>query len=329
MRLDETALLEISSNFKVSRIILTANELDVFTFIQKGFNTQVTLAKEIKADPLALAKLLNALVAVNFLKKVKDRYYNMPCAARFLVKGKDLYLGNSLLHYSSTWDRWSGLTQAVKKGSPARRIKDTPERARNFTFAMCNTAKRKAAEIERHIDFSGVKKFLDLGGGPGIYSIQFCRKNKNIKGVIFDRSQVIRTTKEIVAKSGLKIKMKTGDFLRASIGEGYDLVFLSSIIHIYPSWKNLLIFKKIYSSLNPGGKIVISDFILNPDYTSPRYAAIFSINMLTATSGGQAYSYNEVKNWLGKCSFKKIKKKNILDVSLIFAEKAREFTRVD
>lgn len=316
-------LLKIAGNFKISRIILTANELNLFTFIHCGFNKPDELAKKIGLDCFALRGLLNALVSLKFLKKKKESYYNLLATNKFLVKGMPDYIGHSLLHLSNTWARWSNLTEAVKRGRPVRRIKDSPERAQNFTLAMCSTAKRKVEKVSGVIDFSGVGKFLDLGGGPGIYSIEFCRKNKKISGVLFDRKEVIKISREIIKKYGLlkRIKIKPGDFLKDNIGSSYDMVFLSSIVHIYPPEKNLLVFKKAYSALNPGGKAVISDFIVNREHTAPLYSVIFNLNMLTAAFGGRTYSYDEIKKLLNTCGFKRIKKRKVLDMVLIFGEK--------
>jgi hypothetical protein len=40
--------------------------------------------------------------------------------------------------------------------------------------------------------------------------------------------------------------------------------------------------------------VVLQDFLLNEDRTSPQEAALFSVHMLAVTPGGRAYTYQEV-----------------------------------
>ena len=47
-----------------------------------------------------------------------------------------------------------------------------------------------------------------------------------------------------------------------------------------------------------GGKIIIRDFLLNPDKTGPVIGSLFAVNMLINTEQGNAYTYSEMKSWL-------------------------------
>ena len=48
----------------------------------------------------------------------------------------------------------------------------------------------------------------------------------------------------------------------------------------------MALIKRIYNALNSGGKIIIQDFILDNDKTSPSFSALFSLNMLLFTENG-------------------------------------------
>jgi hypothetical protein len=60
--------------------------------------------------------------------------------------------------------------------------------------------------------------------------------------------------------------------------------------------------------LAPGGRIAIQDFILEADRTSPKNAAIFSLNMLTGTKGGRSYAEDEYAAWLSRTGFQKVER---------------------
>jgi hypothetical protein len=54
--------------------------------------------------------------------------------------------------------------------------------------------------------------------------------------------------------------------------------------------------------------VVIQDFILEADKTSPRFAALFALNMLVGTDGGSSYSEPEYAAWLGEAGFQEIRR---------------------
>jgi hypothetical protein len=53
-------------------------------------------------------------------------------------------------------------------------------------------------------------------------------------------------------------------------------------------------------ALAPGGRVVVSDFVLDEDGTSPRQAVLFSINMLVGTPSGRSYRESEYRAFLGR-----------------------------
>jgi hypothetical protein len=52
--------------------------------------------------------------------------------------------------------------------------------------------------------------------------------------------------------------------------------------------------------------VVIRDFILSPDKTAPKWAALFALNMLVATEGGGTYSEEEYRHWLQQAGFQTV-----------------------
>jgi len=51
-------------------------------------------------------------------------------------------------------------------------------------------------------------------------------------------------------------------------------------------------------ALAPGGRVVIQDFILEPERTAPRQAVLFAINMLVGTEAGGTYTEAEYASWM-------------------------------
>ena len=70
--------------------------------------------------------------------------------------------------------------------------------------------------------------------------------------------------------------------LHDDFGSGYDIIMLNAICHMFSEEQNRDIFRRAHQALAPNGRLVVQDFILNPDKTGPQHAALFSLNMLVA-----------------------------------------------
>ena len=309
--LNPASIRELASSFQMSRILLTAIELDIFTILDKHMLPSAEVAKRIEADERSTDRLMNALVALGFLRKVHGKYYNTEGASQFLVKGKPEFLGG-LFHTNELWKRWSTLTQAVKKGKSVYDGKDAADDAtESFIAAMHYRAVKEAKIISLMLDLNGVKKMLDIGGGSGAFSMQFIEKNQDMNAVVFDLPYVIPLTKKYVESFPLKERISyiSGDYLENDFGNDYDLIFLSAIVHINSFDENKRLIKKCYDALNPGGQIIIKDWVMNDDRTSPASGAYFALNMLVGTRSGDTYTESEMKDWLLSAGIKKIEKK--------------------
>jgi SAM-dependent methyltransferase len=298
------AIMEIAAAFQRSRPLLTAFELGVFTVLNDEARTSVEVAEAVEADPRATDRLMNALVALGLLVKVDGRFANAPLAASFLVKGKPGYMAG-LAHTSHLWDTWSHLTEVVKTGHPSGladgQINDRgSDWLRPFIAAMHWRASQSATEVVGLLNLDGVCRVLDVGGGSGAYAMQFVRARRGISAVVFDLPNVIPLTRAYIKQAGLasEVTTSTGDYLTSPIGSEFDLVFMSAVIHSNAVDDNRRLFAKAASALNPGGQIVVQDFLMNEERTGPLPAALFSLNMIVGTPEGDTYTESEVRSWL-------------------------------
>jgi hypothetical protein len=94
-----------------------------------------------------------------------------------------------------------------------------------------------------------------------------------------------------------------GNYLTDGLGDGYDMVFLSAVVHINSFEENRELVRKAFHALNPGGRIVIQDFVMDEDRTSPPMGAVFALNMLVNTAHGDTYTEREIREWLSSAGF--------------------------
>ena len=291
-------LLEISGFFWKTCTLHTAVKLDLFTVIGDESLTAGETAQKIDGAVNGVERLLNALVAMELLDKTDDKFSNTPSGQELLDKASPKYLGHIIMHHHHLLESWSELDQAVKSGKPQRtRSSYSKEEWReSFLMGMFNMAMGMAPHIVPAIDVSNRQHLLDLGGGPGTYAIQYCLANDGLKATVYD----LPTTRPFAEKTIQRFKLADrinfmdGNYLEDPVEGVYDVAWLSHILHGEGPDDCRMIIEKAVAALEPGGMIIIHDFILNNSMDGPLFPALFSLNMLLGTESGQSYSEEQI-----------------------------------
>ena len=290
-----------------SRVMLTALELDLFTAVGDGASAEV-VAGRLKTSPRATEMLLNAVASLQLLKKTDGSFQNTTASARFFTQTSKDNARGGLLHMANIWHNWSNLTDCVRQGTSARAAKPAGDWTRNFIAAMDRIANERARHLLKALGSEGIRRILDLGGGSGAYSIAFARAIPGAQAEILDIQEVVPLTQDYVRKAGLadRIKVRAGDMLSDDFGRDHDLVLLNAICHMFSEKQNRGLFRRAYQALGTNGRLVVQDFILERDKTSPQFAALFALNMLVGTEAGSSYSEPEYADWLRAAGFREV-----------------------
>lgn len=302
--------------FRASRVVLTANSLRVFENIGKGRSSD-DLAKVLLTDPRATEILLDAVASLGLLRKSGTAYRLTPAAKRFLLPESPWYQGDMLRHADTLWKNWSGLDNVVRTGLPNRAGTGDHD---VFIRAMHNNAVLRAPRVIASLDLRGVRTALDLGGGPGTYSMALAKRGVAV--TLFDLPDTLEVAQEMVRKNRVKkIEFRGGDFHVDDFGKGYDLALLSQVLHSSSEIEALALLGRVHDALAPRGQIVIHEFTLNEDHASPVPGALFSVNMLVNTAGGRSYTRKEMKGWMAKAGFRSITVKDLGETVLVIGRK--------
>ena len=309
---DPGQLLEISGFFWKTCALHTAVKMDVFTAIGDGKLTASDVAQKLDGSVDGVERLLTALVAMELLEKSDDTYANTPSGHTLLAKDSPKYIGHIIMHHHHLLESWAMLDQAVKTGKPQRnRSSFSKEEWReSFLMGMFNMAMGMAPLIVPAIDLSNRRHLLDLGGGPGTYAIHFCLSNDDLKATVYD----LPTTRPFAEKTIQRFKLADridfmdGNYLEDPVEGRYDAAWLSHILHGEGPEDCRMIIQKAVDALEPGGMIIIHDFILNNSMDGPLFPALFSLNMLLGTDSGQSYSEAQIIDMLAAAGTRDIRR---------------------
>ncbi|GLI39101.1 methyltransferase domain-containing protein [Geobacter hydrogenophilus] len=306
-------LLQLSGGYWNACALHAAVALDVATPLAGEALTAAEVAERLAVDVRGVAMLLDALAAMALVHKREDRYEAAPFAARYLAKSSPEYLGYIIMHHHHLMAGWSRLDEAVRRGAPVRESAshgDDEGARESFLMGMFNLAMQSAPKVVPLIDLTGRKRLLDLGGGPGTWAINFCLQNPRLDAIVYDLPTTRRFAEETVARFGLadRVGFVAGDFLENDTPKGFDVVWLSQILHAYGPDQCAVILEKAVGALEPGGLLLVQEFILDDTRSGPLFPALFSLNMLVGTTAGQSYSEHELYSMMAAAGLRDVRR---------------------
>lgn len=305
-------ILQLSGSYWETCTLHAAVKLGVFTLLGDDSLDGEEVARRLKGNSRGLSMLLNALAVMGLLSRSDGRYTNTPAARSFLSRDSKQYLGHMIMHHHHLVESWARLDQAVLSGEPVReRPTLAPEEfLESFLMGMHTLAMILAPRVVEAVDLSGRSRLLDLGGGPGTYAIHFCLKNPALEATVFDLPTTRPLAEKTIGRFDLadRIDFRGGTYLEDELPRGYDVAWLSHILHGEGPESCRSIIGKTVSALQPGGMILVHEFILDDRTGGPLFPALFSLNMLLATAGGQAYSEGELREILSGAGVREIRR---------------------
>ena len=305
-------LLALSDSYWQAAALHAGVELDLFTLLDGAVLMPGELGSRSGCDSRALGMLLDALAALGLLLKSPAGYTATPAAQRWLSRSSADYQGYIIRHHHHLMASWSQLPAAVRSGQPVREhfAVGEEEWREAFLLGMFNLAAARAPQVAATLDLGGRRHLLDLGGGPGTYACHFCLANPGLQATVFD----LPTSQEFAERTRVRygvearVAFAPGNFLQDSIPGRYEVAWLSHILHGEGPAECAQILAAAVAALEPGGLLLVQEFILDDDGPGPLFPALFSLNMLLGTDRGQAYRESELRGMLEQSGLRGIRR---------------------
>jgi SAM-dependent methyltransferase len=118
--------------------------------------------------------------------------------------------------------------------------------------------------------------------------------------VVLDQPDVLPLATRYAAEAGVadRVAVRSADLETDEFGADHDLARLSAICHMYGPGENADLIRRAARALAPGGRVIVHDFILDADRTTPPAGALFALNMLVNTRTGANYTEAEYFGWM-------------------------------
>lgn len=302
--------MQLALAYRSSAVLFAAVDLGVFTALSESPRTAQEVARACGADAERLRYLLEACVAEGLLSREGDAYTNTPVTDAFLVRGRPAYSANGLKYAQDLYPAWNGLADLMRTGRPPMPpetiLGDDKEKTRAFVYAMHERARGIGSVLPHLVDLKGRKKLLDVGGGPGTYSVALIQQTPGLTSTVLDVPGVLEVARELVDASGFgdRVTLMPGDYLKSSFGRGYDVALLSGMMHRETPATCRMLLEKAFDALDPGGLVIVSDVFFDDDAkTKPPFALYFALNMMLTSDEGSAHAVTEMSRWMAEAGF--------------------------
>ena len=302
-------------------VLAALAELDLATLIlQQGNSLSAAKAAQLNAcDEHGMEVLLDALAALGYLRKSGSgdhALFSVPEEFQACLDSRHPATYIPMMRHMANGQRtWARLSWTVKDGCPQARqpsLLGMEQDRISFIMAMNSLAVRLVPATMDALRAAGLLSFsktevhiLDIGGASGTYTEAFLQALPGSRATIFDLPVGIGQARQRFAGSALeaRVGLVEGDFLRDALPGGFDLAWISAIIHQMDRDDSRLLYRKALKALCPGGRVAVRDFVMDESRTCPVDGALFGINMLVNTEAGRVYTYGEIREDLEAAGF--------------------------
>lgn len=301
-------LLKLMQGYQIPCVLAAAADLDLFQLLAAEPRSARATAEHLGADPAATMVLLDALTAIGVLVKSQDQYSLAPAVAPFLLDDAPQSVSAMLRHQANCLRHWARLPWIVQAGESVddgHSIRGSEADQQSFIEAMHVVSKTAAEPLITAVRPESFECVLDIGGGSGTWTAAWCQAEPAARALLFDLPDVIPMARKRLETLGIaqRVALISGDYHCDPLPRGADLVWLSAIIHQNSPEQNRSLYQRIAAALEPGGRLLIRDIVMEPSRTEPLAGALFAVNMLVNTEGGNCYTLSEIRDDLEAAGF--------------------------
>jgi hypothetical protein len=303
--------MDLANAFFGSCVLFTASDAGIFRRLsEQDGHTAAELANDLGLSERGLRLLADACVAEGLLTKTGERYSNTLLSRIFLTPGSPADLSTAIRYNRDIYSAWGKLPELVRTGkpveSPQLHLGDDASRTRTFVLSMHGRALGIGRAVIPLLDFAGRKRLLDVGGGPGTFSVLITQAFPELQSIVLDLPEVVKVAAELIEhqKAAAHVSTFAGDYHTTEFPKGVDAVNFFGMLHQESPDAIRQLARKAFDALEPGGVVHVMDMMTDETHTAPQFSALFALTMALTTQNGWVFSSEELRGWLEEAGFR-------------------------
>jgi hypothetical protein len=231
-----------------TQAIYVAATLGIADRLSLGPRTAEELADAVQAHASTLERILRLLATHGVFAQQEDGRFALNRAAEHLQAGHPRSLRPSAIRAGEgMWEVASHLLDAVRTGrTPHELVRGatffernaTDEKEASFAARMSSSVSDIAEALADHECISRARVVVDVGGGNGAMLATILKKNRELRGILFDTAGTIAGATTRLEAAGVRDRCEVvaGDFFE-SVPPDADVYLLSWILHDWDDGK--------------------------------------------------------------------------------------------
>jgi demethylspheroidene O-methyltransferase len=310
-------LFGLCSGFVHSQVLVACVRLRLFQQLQSGPLTVAALAGRSSIPLDAMVALAEAAAALRLLERRAGRYGLGPLGAAMLGNPG---IAAMVEHHAALYADLSDPVAFLRNQAGERRLADYWPYAKGevgglshdavspYTALMSASQPMVADMVLGAYGFKGHRCLLDIGGGDGSFLIAVGQAAPKLELKLFDLPEVAAIARERLSAAGLasRVTVVAGDFLRAPLPRGADVISLIRVVHDHDDEVVRDLFSRIREALPPDGVLVIGEPMSASHGGADPVTAYFTL-YLHAMGSGRPRSFAATQKLLSHAGFSDVR----------------------
>ncbi len=225
----QAVIARMLTNYWVSQALHVAAQLGVADLLTEGPQTVARLAEATGTHARSLYRLMRALASEGvFVEDAQGRFALTPLGECLRSDAPNSQRSMAIMNGEEHYRCWGELLYSVQTGQTAfekiygqpifHYLAAHPRQARIFDEGMVGVHGVETKAMLDAYDFSKLGTLVDVGGGNGSLLLATLQRHPSLRGVLFDRPDVIERAKANVKAAGLEDRctLTPGDFFQTA-----------------------------------------------------------------------------------------------------------------
>lgn len=156
------------------------------------------------------------------------------------------------------------------------------------------------------VDYAGVQRVLDIGGGGGLNAIELARAHPHLRITVLDRPGALDVAAQNIARSGLTDRIDThpADIFDDDYPTGYDCHLFAHQLVIWSPEQNKRLLGKSLRAMPADGRVLIFNAFSDDDGAGPLYTALDGVYFSTLPfESSTIYPWHQYEEWLEELGY--------------------------
>jgi hypothetical protein len=287
----------------VPQAVHAAAELGIADLLAQSPRDAASVATALGTDADGTARLLRALATLGLLSRDEGGRFQLTDLGRLLQNDvpSSRRAWSRLMGGAGVWQAWGRLTECVRTGRKAADLDgaartDTfdaiaadPAAAAIFNQAMSDLTSGVAPGIAAAVDWTGVRRVVDVGGGYGALLCAILEAHPEMEGSVFDLEHAREGALRLLSSRGLAAR---GRFVPGSFFDTppppADAFVVKSCIHDWDDEHSLRLLARCRDAMRDGARLLVVEppVVASAGHPVADWFTAFSdLNMLVNVGG--------------------------------------------